>query len=114
LRLSTDLARPIEGRDFFAPTSEIYYIPFAPHLVSTPLGTMATCHTCAAVPNFLVLEWHALDERDVWDSYVIAPDDSGSIVKDGHITLPDAPGIGVDLNMENPRRHAAPGFGVFE
>jgi hypothetical protein len=94
--------------------AEIYYIPFAPHLVSTPLGTMATCHTCAAVPNFLVLEWHALEERDVWDSYVLAPDGSGSIVKDGHITLPDAPGIGVDLNMENVRRNAAPGFGVFE
>src|ERR1700740_2684871 len=40
--------------------AEIYYLPFAPHLVSTPLGTMATCHTCASVPNFLVLEWHAL------------------------------------------------------
>ena len=26
--------------------AEIYYIPFAPHLVSTPLGTMATCHVC--------------------------------------------------------------------
>ncbi|HYZ48646.1 MAG TPA: mandelate racemase/muconate lactonizing enzyme family protein, partial [Sphingomonas sp.] len=34
--------------------AEMYYIPFAPHLVSTPLGTMATCHVCASVPNFLV------------------------------------------------------------
>jgi galactonate dehydratase len=74
---------------------------------------MATCHTCASVPNFLVLEWHALEERDVWDSYVIAPDGSGSIVKDGHIAVPDAPGIGVELNMESVKRHAAPGYGVF-
>jgi L-alanine-DL-glutamate epimerase-like enolase superfamily enzyme len=29
--------------------AEIYSIPFAPHLVSTPLGANATCHTCAAV-----------------------------------------------------------------
>lgn len=61
-----------------------------------------------------MLEWHALEERDVWDSYVFAPDGSGPIVKDGHISLPDAPGVGVELNMESVRRNAAPGFGVFE
>ncbi len=94
--------------------AEIYYLPFAPHLVSTPLGTMATAHVCASVPNFLVLEWHALEEREVWDSYVRAPDGSRSIVKDGHIAIPDTPGIGVELDMEAVRRHAAPGFGVFE
>ncbi|MGT2466783.1 mandelate racemase/muconate lactonizing enzyme family protein [Mesorhizobium atlanticum] len=31
--------------------AEMYYVPFAPHLVSTPLGTMATCHVCASVPE---------------------------------------------------------------
>ena len=25
---------------------------------SSPIGTMASCHVCAAIPNFLVLEWH--------------------------------------------------------
>jgi L-alanine-DL-glutamate epimerase-like enolase superfamily enzyme len=34
----------------------VYYLPFAPHLVSTPLGTVTTRHVCAAVPNFPVLE----------------------------------------------------------
>jgi galactonate dehydratase len=67
-----------------------------------------------AVPNFLVLEWHALEEREIWDSYVFAPDGSGSIVQDGHIALTDKPGIGLELNMKNVREHAAPGFGVFE
>jgi galactonate dehydratase len=94
--------------------AETYYLPFAPHLVSTPLGTMATCQMCATVPNFLVLEWHALEERDVWNSYVHVPDGSGSIVKDGYINLPDAPGIGVELNMEGVRRHAVSGYGIFE
>ncbi len=93
--------------------AEIYYIPFAPHLVSSPLGTMATCHVCATVPNFLVLEWHALEEREVWDSYVHVPDGYRSIVRDGHIALPDAPGIGVELDMEGVRRNAVPGYGVF-
>lgn len=94
--------------------AEMHYIPFAPHLVSTPLGTMATSHQCAAIPNFLVQEWHALEEREVWDSYVIAPDGSGSIVADGHITLTDAPGIGVELNLDGVHKNAVPGYGVFE
>lgn len=94
--------------------AEMYYLPFAPHLVSSPLGTMATCHMCATVPNFLVLEWHALEEREVWDSYVTAPDGSGSIVRDGHIALPEAPGIGVELNFDGIRQHAVAGYGIFE
>ena len=57
---------------------------------------------------------HALEEREVWDSYVSAPDSSGSIVKDGHIALTDKPGIGLELDMASVRKHAAPGFGLFE
>jgi galactonate dehydratase len=94
--------------------AEMHYIPFAPHLVSTPLGTMATSHQCAAIPNFLVQEWHALDEREVWDSYVVAPDGGSSIVKDGHIVVPDAPGIGVELDLDGVHANAVPGYGVFE
>jgi galactonate dehydratase len=93
--------------------AEIYYVPFAPHLVSSPLGTMATCHVCASVPNFLVLEWHALEEREAWDSYVHVAGGGRSIVRDGHVLVPDAPGIGVELDMEGVRRHAVPGYGVF-
>ncbi|TGT36399.1 mandelate racemase/muconate lactonizing enzyme family protein, partial [Mesorhizobium sp. M4B.F.Ca.ET.169.01.1.1] len=94
--------------------AEMYYVPFAPHLVSTPLGTMATCHVCASVPNFLVLEWHALEERDAWDSYVRLPNGARSIVEDGHIAVSDVPGIGVELDMEGVRKHAVPGYGIFE
>lgn len=90
--------------------AEVYYVPLAPHLVSTPLGTMATCHVCASVPNFLILEWHALEEREVWNSY----NTGASIVEDGHIRLGDAPGVGVELDMEAVRRHAVAGHGVFE
>lgn len=83
--------------------AEMYYIPFAPHLVSTPLGTMAAAHQCSAIANFYVQEWHALDEREIWDSYVVPPTDSASIVKDGYITLPEVPGIGVDLDLSTLR-----------
>lgn len=94
--------------------AEMYYVPFAPHLVSTPLGTMATCHMCASVPNFLVLEWHALEEREAWDSYAVAPAGAGSIVQDGYIALPDVPGIGLELDLAGIEKHAVAGYGVFE
>jgi galactonate dehydratase len=93
--------------------AEVFYVPFAPHLVSTPLGTMATCHVCAAIPNFLVLEWHALEEREAWDSYVVAPGGARSIVEDGHIRLPETSGVGVELDMDGVCRNAVPGFGIF-
>ncbi len=42
--------------------AEIYYMPFAPHNVASPIGTMASAHVCATVPNFLVLEFHWLHQ----------------------------------------------------
>ncbi len=41
-----------------ADIADAFYVPIAPHNVSSPLGMMAACHVCAAVPNFLVLEFH--------------------------------------------------------
>jgi L-alanine-DL-glutamate epimerase-like enolase superfamily enzyme len=38
--------------------AEVYYVPLAPHNVCGPLGTMASAHVCASIPNFLVMEWH--------------------------------------------------------
>ena len=37
--------------------ANLYYVPFAPHMVASFLGAMASCHVCASVPNFLILEW---------------------------------------------------------
>jgi galactonate dehydratase len=42
------------------------------------------------------------------------PGSEKSIVRDGHIALPDAPGIGVELNMAGVRKYAVPGYGIFE
>jgi L-alanine-DL-glutamate epimerase-like enolase superfamily enzyme len=44
-----------------AELADIHYIPIAPHNVSSPLGMMAACHVMAAVPNFLLLEFHGRD-----------------------------------------------------
>ncbi|MBV9034494.1 MAG: mandelate racemase/muconate lactonizing enzyme family protein, partial [Acidobacteriaceae bacterium] len=34
--------------------AQTYYVPFAPHCVVSPIGTMASAHVCASIPNFLV------------------------------------------------------------
>jgi L-alanine-DL-glutamate epimerase-like enolase superfamily enzyme len=85
--------------------AEIYYMPFAPHNVSSPIGTMASAHVCASVPNFLVLEFHWL-HRDYWTTIITEQDD---IIKNGAIAVSDRPGIGVELNEAVARQHQYPG-----
>jgi galactonate dehydratase len=89
--------------------AEIYYIPFAPHNVASPVGTMASAHVCVTVPNFLVLEFHWL-HRDYWSTIT----NGGDIIKDGWITLSDQPGIGLDLDETVARQHQYPGTTWFE
>ena len=84
-----------EGRKI-ANHAETYYIPFAPHNVCGPLGTIASCHCCASIPNFLVLEWHWVD-RPHWHELVLA---DPPLIEDGYIVLPEGPGLGVELNEE--------------
>ena len=90
--------------------AELYSIPFAPHNVSSPIGTMASCHVCASVPNFLVLEFHWL-ERDYWTTIITDKED---IIKNGYITLGSRPGIGLDLDEAVAREHQFPGTTWFE
>ncbi len=47
-----------EGRKI-ADLADMHYVNLAWHNISSPLGTMAGVHLCAATPNFLALEWHA-------------------------------------------------------
>jgi galactonate dehydratase len=89
--------------------AEIYYIPFAPHNVSSPIGTLASAHVCASVPNFLVLEFHWL-HRDYWTTIIKEKED---IIKDGFITIGDRPGIGVELDEEVGRQYQYPGTSWF-
>jgi len=89
----------LEGRKI-ADMAHVYYTPFAPHCVVSPIGTMASCHVCAAVPNFLVLEWHWISRLDLWRNFVR----EGDIIDKGFVPLPDRPGVGVEMNEEAARK----------
>ena len=84
--------------------AEIYYMPFAPHNVASPIGTMASAHVCATVPNFLVLEFHWL-HRDYWATIT----DGGEIIKDGYISArPTGPASGSSSTRRSRRRTSIP------
>jgi L-alanine-DL-glutamate epimerase-like enolase superfamily enzyme len=86
-------------------------IPVAPHNISSPVGTLASAHFCAAIPNFLVLEFHASDVP-FWDDLVEGV--PKPIIQDGSIRLPDKPGLGVKLNEKVARQYARKGEPFFE
>ena len=99
----------LEGRKI-ADMAHTYYVPFAPHCVVSPIGTMASCHVCAAVPNFLVLEWHWIQRLELWRSFVR----EGEIIEKGFVTLPDRPGLGVEMDEAAARKAQVPGTPWFE
>lgn len=90
--------------------AEAYYIPFAPHCVVSPIGTMGSAHVCASVPNFLVCEWHWVNHPDLWKGWV----KEGEIIEKGYITVPDRPGLGVEMNDEVARKAQIPNTPWFE
>jgi len=86
-------------------------IPVAPHNISSPIGTLASAHLCAAIPNFLVLEFHASDVP-FWNDLVEGI--PKPIIQSGSIRLPDGPGLGVTLNEEVARKYSRKGEPFFE
>ena len=90
-----------------ASMADAYLVGFAPHNISSPIGTIASAHVCAAARSFVALEFHGQDVP-FWNDLAVLPDRSEVIV-DGYIPLTDAPGIGVELNEEVARRYAKPG-----
>ncbi|AUX10449.1 gluconate/galactonate dehydratase [Halalkaliarchaeum desulfuricum] len=92
-----------------ADRAEENYIPISPHNVCTPVGTMACVHLGAAIPNFDVLEYHALDV-EWWDD-LLARDEP--VIQDGYVEVPEAPGIGVELDRDVVAEHALEGTTTF-
>ncbi len=99
----------LEGRKI-ADMADAHYVAVAPHCIASPIGTIASAHVCAAIPNFLALEWHGMSVP-FWEDMVVGFD--GSIIENGYIKIPEAPGLGVELNEEVARKYARPGEPFF-
>ena len=88
--------------------ADLYYIPIAPHNVASPIGTVAGAHVCAAMKNFLVIEYHAHDVP-WWGDLV----NEGPQIVNGFIRMTDRPGHGLTLNENVARKHLKPGSSYF-
>jgi len=92
--------------------ANLYYVPFAPHMVASYLGAMASAHVCASVPNFLILEWQIYFHTNPMFQEIV--DFEGEMIVDGHIPLSEKPGIGVEINEEGMRKYAQENVPFFE
>jgi gluconate/galactonate dehydratase len=85
-----------------------YGVAMAFHMAESPIACLAAVHCAAATENFLALEFHSV-EVPWWDDLVIGSSLPKSLVQNGFITVPDAPGLGIDeLNDEVIAQHLHP------
>jgi len=91
--------------------ADVHTMPIAPHNISSPVGTLVSAHYCAAIPNFLALEFHA-SEVPFWNDLVEGM--PKPIIQNGFITIPEKPGLGITLNEEVARRYGRKGEPFFE
>jgi galactonate dehydratase len=73
----------------------------APHSAQGPVCSVVCSHLNMATPNFYLHE--IFDEfNEPWEEKVLVPPIK---VKDGFLEPPEAPGLGVELNLEEAKRH---------
>lgn len=99
-----------EGKKL-ADLTDMHYVNLTWHNISGPIGTMAGVHLGAAIPNLLALEWHAASVP-FFDRLVKGSE--GPLIRDGKVKVPDAPGLGIELDEDVAYQYRKPGEGFFE
>ena len=84
-------------------------IAMAMHFAGTPVSFMANVHCAAATQNFIALEHHDVD-TPYWEDYVIG---DKPLVAEGFASVPEKPGLGIDLNEDVLREHLKEGEKFF-
>jgi L-alanine-DL-glutamate epimerase-like enolase superfamily enzyme len=88
-----------------ADLADLYYLPMCNHNTGSVVNTMATVSLAAAVRDYLVLET-VVGKRDWMDDVIVH---ERPIVEDGHIRVPDKPGLGIELNADVVKAHLMEG-----
>ena len=83
-----------------AALAESFYVHIAPHLYCGPLVGAANIQVSATCPNFLILE-----SIRKWDGFYADILTTPIEWEDGHVIVPDRPGLGVELNEDLARAH---------
>jgi len=84
-----------------AAMADAHYGVIAPHSAQGPVCSAACVQLNASIPNFFIHE--IFDEfNEPWEKEIVT---NPVVVADGYIEVPDRPGLGTDLNIEEIRRH---------
>jgi L-alanine-DL-glutamate epimerase-like enolase superfamily enzyme len=80
-------------------------ISMAMHMAGTPISTLASVHCAAATENFIALEHH-FTEVPFWNDFIDGL--PKPIIQGGYIRVPEAPGLGFEINAEAIKEHLVP------
>ncbi len=78
------------------------YVPICPHNPLGPIANAMTLHVAAATANFAWLETMVSDVS--WRSEIVR---EHVVIKDGHMMIPTAPGLGIDIDEDACAAHPA-------
>lgn len=84
----------IQGVLKVATLAEAFGASIAPHNPSGPVATAATLHAAAVLPNLMTVEYQFAEVEWYWDLVQVE-----FAVKDGHMQVPQSPGLGVNFDM---------------
>jgi len=81
--------------------ADAHYAMIAPHSAQGPVCSAACVQLNASIPNFFIHE--IFDEfNEPWEKDIVI---GGVELKDGYIDIPQRPGLGIDLNIEEILKH---------
>ena len=87
--------------------AEEHGVAMAMHQAGTPVSFMANVHCAAATQNFLALEHHSVDLP--WWENMVKTTDGRKLITKGFANVPlMAPGLGIELNDEEVKKHLHP------
>src|SRR6185437_8210232 len=81
--------------------AEAHYASIAPHLYCGPVVGAANIQLAASIPNFLILE-----SIEGWDGFHARLLKTPIRWEEGYVVVPDAPGLGVELNEAAALAHS--------
>jgi galactonate dehydratase len=86
-----------------ATLAETYFVPMAPHNTCSELGLTASLHVSASIPLFLIQEGYI-------DGHIMPPGvarKNWTQDKEGYASLPEGPGLGVEMDEQMMAKVAA-------
>ncbi|MFB6135664.1 MAG: mandelate racemase/muconate lactonizing enzyme family protein [Halobacteriaceae archaeon] len=86
-------------------------VPIAAHNITSPVATVAAAHASASIANFVSLEYHAFDVP-WWEDLVSRTGESGPIIEDGTVDVPEGPGFGIEIDPDVAAEYVVDGSEV--